>query len=222
MFAIIESGSRQYRVAPQSELEVDRLALEQGGAFETDRVLLLQEDGEAVVIGAPFVSGVTVRGTVVEHFRGRKIIVFKQKRRQGYRRKRGHRQELTRIRIEEIRTGKAATTGKVATAPQETSKATAPVEAPEAAVAAAPAEAPSAVKPPVAPVAETAPEQTESAAAPKAEAAPAAKAEAKPEKTIEARAEAKAEKAPARKAKAPAAKSPAAKPKAPRTPRKDS
>ena len=215
MFAIIESGSRQYRVAPQSELEVDRLALEQGGAFETDRVLLLQEDGEAVVIGAPFVSGVTVRGTVVEHFRGRKIIVFKQKRRQGYRRKRGHRQELTRIRIEEIRTGKGAT------APQETSKATAPVEAPEAAVAAAPAEAPSEVKPPVAPVAETAPEQTESAAAPKTE--------AKPEKTTEARAEAKAEKAPARKAKAPAsepkapaAKSPASKPKAPRTPRKDS
>lgn len=211
MFAIIESGSRQYRVAPQSVLEVDRLALEQGGAFETDRVLLLQEDGEAVVIGAPFVSGVTVRGTVVEHFRGRKIIVFKQKRRQGYRRKRGHRQELTRIRIEEIRTGKAAA------APRETSKATATEEAPEASVAAAPAEAVSAQAPQTAPVAETAPKQTESAAAPKVEGAPAAKAEAKPEK-----APARKAKAPASEPKAPAAKSPASKPKAPRTPRKDS
>ena len=173
MYAIIESGSRQYRVAPQSELEVDRLALEQGGAFETDRVLLLQEDGKGVMIGAPFVSGVTVRGTVVEHFRGRKIIVFKQKRRQGYRRKRGHRQELTRIRIEEIRTGKAAT------APRETSKATAPLEASEVPETTAPVEAPSAVAPSVvkpsavanhvAPVAEAAPEQPESAAAPKAE-----------------------------------------------------
>ena len=176
MFAIIESGSRQYRVAPQSVLEVDRLALEQGGTFETDRVLLLQEDGETVVIGAPFVSGVTVRGTVVEHFRGRKIIVFKQKRRQGYRRKHGHRQELTRIRIEEIRTGKAATTSKAATAPAEVP------EAPEVSETIAPAEAVSAQAPsvetsPAAPAAETTPEQTEKAAAPTAN-SPAAKPKA--------------------------------------------
>ncbi|MCH7479230.1 MAG: 50S ribosomal protein L21 [SAR324 cluster bacterium] len=206
MFAIIESGSRQYRVAPQSELEVDRLALEQGGAFETDRVLLLQEDGEAVVIGAPFVSGVTVRGTVVEHFRGRKIIVFKQKRRQGYRRKRGHRQELTRIRIEEIRTGKAAA------APKETSEA--PAEAPVAPETIAPAEAVSAEAPQAAPAAETAPEQI-------AESADAAKPEPNAEKTTMAKTVAKAEKGTEARAERKA-KSPAAKPKAPETRRKDS
>ncbi len=109
MYAIIKSGSRQYQVQPESVIEVNRLQAEAGGIFETDQVLLVEDDKRAVSIGAPFIEGAKVKGTILDHFRGRKVIVFKQRRRQGYRRKRGHRQELTRIRIDsiEVAAGKA-------------------------------------------------------------------------------------------------------------------
>jgi len=102
MYAIIKSGARQYRVQPEAVIAVNRLSLEAGQAFETDQVLLVGEEGATPKVGAPLVSGALVKGTVVEHVRDRKIIVFKMKRRKNYRRKKGHRQELTRIRIEEI------------------------------------------------------------------------------------------------------------------------
>lgn len=108
MYAIITSGSRQYRVEPEAVIEVDRLPLEAGAEFETDQVLLVEDDKKALRIGAPFVKGAKVKGKVVEHFRGPKIIVFKHKRRKNYRRKRGHRQELTRLRIETINTARSA------------------------------------------------------------------------------------------------------------------
>lgn len=103
MFAIIESGSRQYKVEPNSLIEVNRLDLEKGAAFASDKVLLVSGDGTSLV-GAPYVKGAKVTGTVLEHYRGVKVIVFKHKRRKNYRRKRGHRQELTRIRIDHIET----------------------------------------------------------------------------------------------------------------------
>lgn len=102
MFAIIESGNHQFKVQPESVIEVNHLDLDEGAAFETDRVLLLSGDEGDPQVGTPYVSGVKVKGTVLEHRRGRKIIVFKMKRRKNYRRKRGHRQELTRVRIDSI------------------------------------------------------------------------------------------------------------------------
>ena len=102
MYAIIKASGRQYQVQPETVIQVNRLALEQGAEFETDQVLLLQEDGAALQIGTPLVNGARVRGHVLEHLRGRKVVIFKLKRRKNYRRKRGHRQELTRIRIEQI------------------------------------------------------------------------------------------------------------------------
>ncbi len=102
MYAIIRSGSRQYRVEPNSVISVNHLALEEGAAFETDHVLLVEPDGQPVRVGAPYVSGVKVKGQVLDHIRDRKVLIFKTKRRKNYRRKRGHRQELTRVRIQSI------------------------------------------------------------------------------------------------------------------------
>lgn len=102
MYAIIKSGSRQYQVQPESIIEVNRLALEQGADFETDQVLLVDGEGKGAKIGTPLVAGAKVKGTVLAHLRGKKVLVFKHKRRKGYRRTRGHRQELTRLRIDSI------------------------------------------------------------------------------------------------------------------------
>jgi large subunit ribosomal protein L21 len=102
MYAIIVAGGRQYKVQPETVISVNRLALEPGAAFETDRVLLVEDDAKAVKVGAPHVVGAKVTGEVLEHYRDRKVIIFKFKRRKNYRRKRGHRQELTRIRIKAI------------------------------------------------------------------------------------------------------------------------
>ena len=124
MYAIIKSGSRQYRVAPETVIEVNRLHLEEGAAFETEQVLLCDPDSPDVLIGAPYVAGARVSGKVLAHLRGKKILVFKQKRRKNYKRTRGHRQELTRVLIESIEVG-----GKTfAAAPRaaKPSKATAP------------------------------------------------------------------------------------------------
>jgi large subunit ribosomal protein L21 len=105
MYAIIKSGSRQYRVAPETVIEVNRLHLDEGAAFETHQVLLCDPDSPDVLIGAPFVAGARVTGKVLAHLRGRKVLVFKQKRRKNYKRTRGHRQELTRVLIESVEVG---------------------------------------------------------------------------------------------------------------------
>jgi large subunit ribosomal protein L21 len=101
MYAIIESGGKQYKAVPGGTIEVDRLHVEQGSQIDLDQVLLLSNDNE-VKIGTPMVEGVKVKATVVEHFKGRKIIVFKYKPRNRYRRKIGHRQQYTRLHIDEI------------------------------------------------------------------------------------------------------------------------
>jgi len=101
MFAIIETGGKQYRVAKGDVIFVERLSGEAGGEITFDRVLMLG-DGEARSIGRPLVAGATVVARVLEQALGDKVIVFKKKRRKNYRRKRGHRQALTVLRITDI------------------------------------------------------------------------------------------------------------------------
>jgi large subunit ribosomal protein L21 len=101
MFAVIKTGGKQYRVAAEDTITIAKLAAEPGEAVTFDQVLMLSNDN-GVEVGAPLVSGVTVTGTVVEQTRGEKVIAFKKRRRQNSRRKRGHRQDYTVVRITEI------------------------------------------------------------------------------------------------------------------------
>jgi len=102
MYAILETGSKQYRVAAGDTLKIERLAVDAGQPFTFDRVLLVNNDGK-VTIGAPTVASATVVADVVEHIRGEKKVAFKMKRRKGYHKKIGHRQELTVVKIKEIK-----------------------------------------------------------------------------------------------------------------------
>jgi len=102
MYAIVESGGKQYRVRPGDTIAVERLASEPGETLDLDRVLLLGGDGSATSVGAPGVAGAVVRAEVVDHALGEKIIVFRYKSKVRYRRKTGHRQRLTRLRITDI------------------------------------------------------------------------------------------------------------------------
>ncbi len=101
MYAVIETGGKQYRVAAGDVIEVEKLRHDEGAEVEINRVLMVASD-QGVTVGAPVVEGVTVRATVAEHFRGPKIVVFKMKPKKRYRRKAGHRQSLTRLKIEAI------------------------------------------------------------------------------------------------------------------------
>jgi large subunit ribosomal protein L21 len=102
MYAVLETGSKQYRVAAGDTLEIERLAIEAGKPVTFDRVLLVNRDGK-VAVGAPTVSGASVVADVVEHKRGEKKLTFKMKRRKGYHKTIGHRQELTVVKIKEIK-----------------------------------------------------------------------------------------------------------------------
>ena len=102
MYAVLETGSKQYRVAAGDRLEVERLPVEAGQSFTFDRVLLVNNEGK-VSVGSPTVSSASVVADVVEHIRGEKKIAFKMKRRKGYHRTVGHRQELTVIKIKDIK-----------------------------------------------------------------------------------------------------------------------
>jgi large subunit ribosomal protein L21 len=101
VYAIIESGGKQYRVEPGTVVALERIPGAVGTRVELDRVLLVS-DGTSVKIGKPVVSGARVVSEIVAQSRGEKIDVFKFKRRKKYRRKTGHRQELTKVRIAEI------------------------------------------------------------------------------------------------------------------------
>ncbi len=103
MYAVIKTGGKQYRVAPGEELKVEKLAGEVGDAIAFEKVLLTS-DGEKVQIGKPFLEETRVVGRVTRHGRNRKIVVFKYKKRKCYRKKRGHRQNFTLVRIENIET----------------------------------------------------------------------------------------------------------------------
>ncbi|MDA3879356.1 MAG: 50S ribosomal protein L21 [Prolixibacteraceae bacterium] len=101
MYAIIDFGGSQYKVEKNRKLYVNRLETAEGETFDIERVLLVDNDGK-VKVGTPTVKGAKVTAKVVGHMKGDKVIVFKKKRRKGYRVKNGHRQYLTQIQIEEI------------------------------------------------------------------------------------------------------------------------
>jgi large subunit ribosomal protein L21 len=103
VYAVIETGGKQYRVAAGDTIDVERLPDDAGSQVEIERVLMVAGD-EGITIGAPIVSGAAVVATITEHLRGPKIVVFKFKPKKRYRRKTGHRQELTRLKIDSIRT----------------------------------------------------------------------------------------------------------------------
>ena len=100
MFAVIKTGGKQYKVAKDDVITVERLPGEAGGNVSFEEVLML--GGDDTKVGAPLVDGASVSGEIVEQTRGEKIIVFKKQRRQNYRRKKGHRQELTVVKITDI------------------------------------------------------------------------------------------------------------------------
>jgi large subunit ribosomal protein L21 len=102
MYAVLETGSKQYRVSTGDTLEIERLAVEAGQPVTFDRVLLVNNDGK-LSVGSPTVASATVMADVVEHIRGEKKVTFKMKRRKGYHKTIGHRQELTVVKIKEIK-----------------------------------------------------------------------------------------------------------------------
>jgi large subunit ribosomal protein L21 len=104
MYAVVTTGGKQYRVEAGSELVVERLSAEPGAAITFDRVLLVG-DGEAVTVGTPTVDGASVSATVLGEALGPKLVVFKFKQKVKYRRRTGHRQHLTRVRVDEINAG---------------------------------------------------------------------------------------------------------------------
>ena len=124
MYAIVEMAGQQFKVAKDQKVYVHRLRTEEGKKVTFDNVLLL-DDGKNVTVGAPAIDGAAVEAKVVQHLRGDKVIVFKKKRRKGYRKKNGHRQSLTEIVVEKIvakGAKKAAPTEKKATPKKEAVK----------------------------------------------------------------------------------------------------
>ena len=102
MYAVLETGSKQYRVTAGDTLEIERLDVEAGKPFTFDRVLLVNNDGK-LTVGSPTVASASVVADVIAHKRGEKKIAFKMKRRKGYHRTVGHRQELTVVKIKDIK-----------------------------------------------------------------------------------------------------------------------
>lgn len=101
MYAIIETGGRQEKAVPGEVLKVQRLEAEVGETVRFDKVMLVNRDGE-VALGQPYVDGVAVTATVTAQDRGRKILIFKKKKRKGYQRTKGHRQSFTALRVDAI------------------------------------------------------------------------------------------------------------------------
>ncbi len=117
MYAIVEIAGQQFKVAKDQKVFVHRLASEEGNTVSFDNVLLLDNDGE-VTVGAPAINGASVEAKVLRHLKGDKVIVFKKKRRKGYRVKNGHRQYLSEIQIESI----SASGAKKKAAPKKVAK----------------------------------------------------------------------------------------------------
>ncbi len=120
MFAIVEIAGQQFKVAKDQKVFVHRLAAEEGASVSFDNVLMLSE-GDKVTVGAPAIDGAQVGAKIIKHLKGDKVIVFKKKRRKGYRVKNGHRQSLTQIVIESI-----VASGAKKAAPAKKAKAAAP------------------------------------------------------------------------------------------------
>jgi large subunit ribosomal protein L21 len=101
MYAIVEIAGKQFKVAKDQYIYAPKLEGDAGTAVNFDKVLLF-DDGSAINIGAPMLSGVSVSGKILEHVKGNKVIVFKKKRRKGYVVKNGHRQQFTKVQIDSI------------------------------------------------------------------------------------------------------------------------
>ena len=211
MFAVIRTGGKQYRVSKDDVIAVESLAGAPGDAITLDDVLMVGEDGKAPDVGAPRLEKAAVLAEVVEQTRGDKIIVFKKQKRKGYRRKAGHRQNLTLLRITGISldgkkpAAKAATKPKAKAAPEKAEK--------PAAKAKGKSEKAKTEAPKAQPKADAKPEakaETKSKSETKAKDEPKAKAETKAKGETKAKTDAKAK----GKSEAPksAAKKPAAKP----------
>lgn len=121
MYAVIRTGGKQYRVAPDDVLDIERISGEAGDTIEFNDVLMVGGDAEPQV-GTPHIDGASVAAELVEHLRGQKILIFKKKRRTTYRRKQGHRQELTKVRITQILTDGAKPKKAAKTAPKTEEK----------------------------------------------------------------------------------------------------
>jgi large subunit ribosomal protein L21 len=101
MFAIIETGGRQYRVAKNDVISVEKLEGDQGDQLVLEKVLLFNDQGH-VSIGQPYLKGLAVKATIIDQYRDQKIRIFKMKRRKRYQKTTGHRQYLTKIRVDDI------------------------------------------------------------------------------------------------------------------------
>ena len=101
MYAVLKTGGKQYKVAPGDVLKVELLDGEKGATIELSDVLLVEKEGE-ITIGRPTVAGAVVKAEILGQGRGKKVLVFKHKRRKSYRKMNGHRQEYTELRIKEI------------------------------------------------------------------------------------------------------------------------
>ena len=128
MYAIVEMAGQQFKVAKDQKVYVHRLQIEEGKKVVFDKVLLLDDNG-SVTVGAPVIEGAAVEATVVKHLKGDKVIVFKKKRRKGYRKKNGHRQYLTEIVVDGIQ---ASGTKKTSSTKAKAEKPAPEVETPEA------------------------------------------------------------------------------------------
>ena len=120
MFAVIKTGGKQYRVTPDDVIQIERISGEAGDEVFFNNVLILADDGKTDV-GNPLVDGARVTGTLMEQTRGEKIIIFKKKRRKNYRRRNGHRQDLSVVRITDI-IGPRAKKKAADAAPEATAK----------------------------------------------------------------------------------------------------
>lgn len=140
MYAIVEIAGQQLKVAKQQKVVVHQLAAAEGEKVTFDSVLLLA-DGENITVGSPIIDGAAVSATIIKHFKGDKVLVFKKKRRKGYRVKNGHRQALTQIAVEDI-----IPTGAKKTASQAEAKKPTPKPAVAAAIP-QPEQAPAALLP---------------------------------------------------------------------------
>lgn len=101
MYAVIETGGKQYRVQEGDTIFIEKVAGNEGEDYSFDKVLLISND-EDIKVGKPYVEGVSVNGTILEQGKGKKIVVFKFKRKKDYRKKQGHRQPYTKVKIEKI------------------------------------------------------------------------------------------------------------------------
>ena len=101
MYAVVKTGGKQYKVTEGTTIEVNRVSVDEGSALTIDTVLMVNQDG-SVKIGTPTIDGAKVEAEVVRHTRGPKLVIWKMKRRKGYRNKNGHRQDLSILKINKI------------------------------------------------------------------------------------------------------------------------